>query len=112
MVDLAAKLDADLVVVGPDDPLVAGVVDAVQARGDLAFGPNAAAARLEGSKSWMKDVLVAAGVPTARYATFTAGDEDRRGRVPRDVARAVRGEDRRARRRQGRGRDRVDRRGA
>ena len=73
--DLAAKLDADLVVVGPEDPLVAGVVDAVQAAGIHAFGPNAAAARLEGSKAWMKDVLVAAGVPTARYATFTAGDE-------------------------------------
>jgi len=54
--DLAAKLDADLVVVAPDDPLVAGVVDAVQASGRRAFGPNAAAARLEGSKSWMKDV--------------------------------------------------------
>ncbi len=73
--DLAAKLDADLVVVAPDDPLVAGVVDAVQASGRPAFGPNAAAAKLEGSKSWMKDVLVAAGVPTARYATFGAGQE-------------------------------------
>src|SRR4051794_22353457 len=73
--DLAAKLDADLVVVAPDDPLVAGVVDAVQAAGIPAFGPNAAGAKLEGSKSWMKDVLVAAGVPTARYATFTAGGE-------------------------------------
>jgi phosphoribosylamine---glycine ligase len=73
--DLAAKLDADLVVVAPDDPLVAGVVDAVQAAGLRAFGPNAAAAKLEGSKAWMKDVLVAAGVPTARYATFTAGQE-------------------------------------
>jgi len=73
--DLAAKLDADLVVVAPDDPLVAGVVDAVQAAGIQAFGPNAAAAKLEGSKEWMKDVLVAAGVPTARYATFTAGGE-------------------------------------
>lgn len=73
--DLAAKLDADLVVVAPDDPLVAGVVDAVQASGRRAFGPNAAAAKLEGSKAWMKDVLVAAGVPTARYATFGAGGE-------------------------------------
>ncbi len=73
--DLAAKLDADLVVVAPDDPLVAGVVDAVQAAGRRAFGPNAAAARLEGSKAWMKDVLVAAGVPTARYAIFTTGQE-------------------------------------
>ncbi len=73
--DLAAKLDADLVVVGPEDPLVAGVVDAVEASGRPAFGPSAAAARLEGSKAWMKDVLVAAGVPTARYAAFGAGQE-------------------------------------
>jgi len=75
VVDLAAKLDADLVVVGPEDPLVAGVVDALEDAGRRAFGPRAAAARLEGSKAWMKDVLVAAGVPTARYATFGAGQE-------------------------------------
>jgi phosphoribosylamine--glycine ligase len=75
VVDLAAKLDADLVVVGPEDPLVAGVVDALDEAGQLAFGPSAAAARLEGSKAWMKDVLVAAGVPTARYAAFQAGQE-------------------------------------
>jgi phosphoribosylamine--glycine ligase len=77
VVDLAAKLEPDLVVVGPEDPLVAGVVDAVEDAGYRAFGPRAAAARLEGSKSWMKDVLVAAGVPTARHATFAAGDEER-----------------------------------
>jgi phosphoribosylamine--glycine ligase len=76
VVDLATKLDTDLVVVGPEDPLVAGVVDALGAAGRLAFGPSAAAARLEGSKAWMKDVLVAAGVPTARYATFGAGQEE------------------------------------
>ena len=76
VVDLAAKLDADLVVVGPEEPLVAGVVDALEAAGRLAFGPSAAAARLEGSKAWMKDVLVAAGVPTARYATFGSGQEE------------------------------------
>ncbi len=75
--ELAAKVDADLVVVGPEDPLVAGVVDAVEAAGRLAFGPRAAAARLEGSKAFMKDVLVAAGVATARHETFTAGDEAR-----------------------------------
>jgi phosphoribosylamine--glycine ligase len=75
--ELAVKVDADLVVVGPEEPLVAGVVDAVEAAGRLAFGPPAAAARLEGSKTWMKDVLTAAGVPTARHATFAAGEEDR-----------------------------------
>jgi phosphoribosylamine--glycine ligase len=74
--DLADKVDADLVVVGPEDPLIAGVVDAVEASGRLAFGPRAAAAKLEGSKAWMKDVLLAADVPTARHGTFTAGDED------------------------------------
>ncbi len=73
--ELAAKIDADLVVVGPEDPLVAGVVDALNASGRLAFGPSAAAARLEGSKAWMKDVLVAAEVATAGHATFTASEE-------------------------------------
>src|SRR4051812_4613861 len=74
--DLADRIKPDLVVVGPEDPLVAGVVDALQAGGYLAFGPNAAAARLEGSKKWMKDVLASAGVPTAAYGSFTATDED------------------------------------
>ena len=74
--DLADRVQPDLVVVGPEDPLVAGVVDAVQARGHLAFGPAAAAARLEGSKKWMKDVLASAGVPTAGYRSFSAGDEE------------------------------------
>jgi phosphoribosylamine--glycine ligase len=75
VVDLAAKLDADLVVVGPEDPLVAGVVDALTGSGRAAFGPNAAAARLEGSKAWMKDVLSAAEVATARYGAFGRGEE-------------------------------------
>ncbi len=73
--DLADKLDATLVVIGPEDPLVAGVADAVRARGRACFGPSAAAARLEGSKAFMKDVFVQAGVPTARHAVFTAGQE-------------------------------------
>ena len=74
--DLADRLQPDLVVVGPEAPLVAGVVDEVTARGHLAFGPRAAAARLEGSKKWMKDVLASAGVPTAGYRSFGAGDQD------------------------------------
>jgi phosphoribosylamine--glycine ligase len=69
--DLADEVSADLVVIGPEVPLVAGAVDAVEARGRLAFGPRAAGARLEGSKAWMKDVLHSAGVPTARYGVFT-----------------------------------------
>ncbi len=72
---LADEVDADLVVVGPEVPLVAGAVDAVTARGRLAFGPTAAAARLEGSKAWMKQVLADAGVPSARHGVFGAGDE-------------------------------------
>jgi phosphoribosylamine--glycine ligase len=72
---LADDRAVDLVIVGPEQPLVDGVVDAVHARGRLAFGPTADGARLEGSKGWMKDVLVAAGVPTARHATFSANDE-------------------------------------
>jgi phosphoribosylamine--glycine ligase len=71
---LADDVDADLTVVGPEAPLVAGAVDAIEARGRHAFGPRAAAARLEGSKAWMKQVLVDAGVPTARHATFGADD--------------------------------------
>jgi len=74
--DLADTIDAGLVVVGPEVPLVAGVVDALAARGRLAFGPSAAAARLEGSKAWMKEILVEGGVPTARHRAFGAGDED------------------------------------
>ena len=75
--DLADELAVDLVVIGPEDPAVAGVADAVEARGRLVFGPRRAAAMLEGSKAWMMDVLVAGGVPTARHMTFTIGDEER-----------------------------------
>ncbi|MFM8303921.1 MAG: phosphoribosylamine--glycine ligase [Actinomycetota bacterium] len=73
--DLADARDVDLVVVGPEQPLVNGVVDALTARGRHAFGPTADGARLEGSKAYMKDVLVAAGVPTAAHRTFGADDE-------------------------------------
>ena len=62
---LAIELAADLVVIGPEAPLVAGVADAVREKGIACFGPSAAAAQLEGSKAFAKDVMVAAGVPTA-----------------------------------------------
>ena len=62
---LAVELAADLVVVGPEAPLVAGVADAVRAKGIACFGPSAAAARLEGSKAFANEVMAAAGVPTA-----------------------------------------------
>jgi len=75
MAAIADDRDVDLVLVGPEQPLVDGVVDAVAARGRLAFGPTADAAQLEGSKRYMKDVLVAAGVPTAKHAAFGDADE-------------------------------------
>ena len=62
---LAGRLGADLVVVGPEAPLVAGVADAVRAAGVACFGPSRDAAHLEGSKSFAKQVMAAAGVPTA-----------------------------------------------
>ena len=62
---LATELGADLVVVGPEAPLVAGVADAVRSAGIACFGPSAAAAQIEGSKAFAKDVMHAAGVPTA-----------------------------------------------
>jgi phosphoribosylamine--glycine ligase len=63
---LAADVAADLVVIGPEAPLVAGVADAVRAAGIACFGPSQRAARIEGSKAFAKDVMAAAGVPTAR----------------------------------------------
>jgi phosphoribosylamine---glycine ligase len=63
---LAVETGSDLVVVGPEAPLVAGVADAVRAKGIACFGPSKAAARLEGSKAFAKEVMSAAGVPTAR----------------------------------------------
>jgi phosphoribosylamine--glycine ligase len=68
---LAVELAADLVVIGPEAPLVAGVADAVRAKGIACFGPSAAAARLEGSKAFAKDVMAAAGVPTGRSYACT-----------------------------------------
>lgn len=64
--ELAERWQADLVVFGPEIPLVAGAADAVRAAGIPCFGPSLAAARLEGSKAFAKDVMTAAGVPTAR----------------------------------------------
>jgi phosphoribosylamine--glycine ligase len=72
---LAASLGVDLVVVGPEAPLVAGVADAVRAAGIAAFGPTAQAARLEGSKAFAKEVMDAAGVPTARAFVCTTPEE-------------------------------------
>ena len=73
--DLAERLAVDLVVVGPEAPLVAGVADVVRARGIAVFGPSGAAAELEGSKAFAKDVMAAAGVPTARAFVCTNAEE-------------------------------------
>jgi phosphoribosylamine---glycine ligase len=66
LVSLARELRIDLVVVGPEAPLVAGLADELRHRGIAVFGPSAAAARIEGSKSFAREVMDAAGVPTAR----------------------------------------------
>lgn len=68
---LARELAIDLVVVGPEGPLVAGLVDRLQAAGVRAFGPTAAAARLEGSKAFAKDFMRRHGIPTPRATAFT-----------------------------------------
>jgi phosphoribosylamine--glycine ligase len=75
LVALAREREVDLVVVGPEAPLVAGIVDALGEAGIRAFGPTAAAARLEGSKRFAKEMMRAVGVPTADYAVLTSRAE-------------------------------------
>ena len=65
----------DLVVVAPDDPLVMGMVDALEKIGIRAFGPRAAAALIEGSKSFAKELMAKANIPTSEYAVFTDADQ-------------------------------------
>ena len=72
LLKLAQDERVDFTVVGPEVPLVAGAVDAFRASGLRIFGPTAAAAQLEGSKSFAKDFLARRRIPTARYAVFTA----------------------------------------
>ena len=72
---LAARLDADLVVIGPEAPLVAGAADALRESGIACFGPDAGAAMIEGSKSFAKDVMAAAGIPTAAARTCVTADQ-------------------------------------
>ena len=75
VVRLAKKLGADLVVIGPEAPLVAGVADALRASGVPVFGPDAAAARIEGSKAFAKEIMAAAMVPTADARVVTSPAE-------------------------------------
>jgi phosphoribosylamine--glycine ligase len=72
----AADQDVDLTIVGPEGPLVAGIVDRFKAAGRACFGPTSAAARLEGSKAFTKDFLQRHRIPTASYAAFTAANFD------------------------------------
>ncbi len=74
-VEFAKKEGIDLVVVAPDDPLVAGAVDAFEKAGIRAFGPRASAAILEGSKAFSKDLMKKYGIPTAAYENFDSADE-------------------------------------
>ena len=75
VIALATRLAVDLVVVGPEAPLVAGVADAVRARGLACFGPGRDAARIEGSKSFAKEVMAAAGIPTAQSRSCTTASQ-------------------------------------
>jgi len=71
----AESIDADLTVVGPEAPLAAGIVDQFQAAGRRIVGPTAAAARLEASKTFAKEFMMRAGIPTARFTTVSNADE-------------------------------------
>lgn len=73
----AESIDADLTVVGPEVPLAAGIVDQFRARGRRIVGPTAAAARIESSKAFAKELMLRAGIPTARFATASSVEEAR-----------------------------------
>ena len=75
VVDLAKKLSPDMVVVAPDDPLVMGMVDALQAEGFMTFGPKANAAIIEGSKVFSKELMKKYNIPTAFYEVFTDSEK-------------------------------------
>jgi phosphoribosylamine--glycine ligase len=74
---VAESIDADLTVVGPETPLAAGIVDHFRAKGRRIVGPTAAAARLESSKAFAKELMLSAGIPTARFAAVNSSEEAR-----------------------------------
>ena len=76
LVAFANRESIDLTIIGPEGPLVAGIVDRFKLAGRACFGPTQAAARLEGSKAFTKNFLQRYGIPTASYATFSAADFD------------------------------------
>ena len=71
LADFALAEKMDLTFVGPEDPLLAGIVDQFETRGLTIFGPNKQAALIEGSKSFAKELMQKYDIPTANYATFT-----------------------------------------
>jgi len=75
LIEFAQKHQVGLTIVGPEAPLVAGIVDRFTAAGLPCFGPSAAAAQLEGSKVFAKDFMARHGIPTAAYGNFTDIDE-------------------------------------
>ena len=75
VVDLARATEADLVVIGPEAPLAAGMADALEQAGISAFGPSAAAARIESSKDWAKGLMERHGIPTAQAESFNSPDK-------------------------------------
>ena len=75
IVDLARNIGTDLVVIGPEAPLAAGLADELEQAGISAFGPNAAAARIESSKDWAKGLMRRHGIPTALAQSFNSPDE-------------------------------------
>ena len=77
VLDFAQRNDVDLVVIGPEAPLVKGVADVLRAAGIAVFGPDEQGAQLEGSKTYSKEFMEANGIPTARYKSFTNRDEAR-----------------------------------
>jgi phosphoribosylamine--glycine ligase len=77
LADFAERSAIDLTIVGPEAPLIEGIVDIFQRRGLRTFGPGAAGAALEGSKAFAKELLTAAAIPTAQHRTFTCYDEAR-----------------------------------
>ncbi len=78
LASFAKEKKIDLTVIGMDDPLVGGIVDLFEAEGLRVFGPNKAAALLEGSKAFSKNLMKKYGIPTAAYETFTSPDEAER----------------------------------
>ncbi len=75
LADLAEREQIDLTIVGPEVPLIEGIVDVFQRRGLKIFGPNSAGAALEGSKAFAKELMASAGIPTARHQTFTSAEQ-------------------------------------